>query len=173
MSAVQFCPSAPQEFQGLTLYKRKSFFHFVGSFVPCLSLICDLGYPIRGIRRYLLILPDVLVGLSVCAPACSLGQDSVRKDCRVFVSGSMRALPLVGVARSEERMFRAPSTPFPKIQAKAPMRVSVHGSFLDIESPRGGVPRRLAVNKKEKSCGKIESSLPFVGVSRRRVYVVG
>ena len=103
---------------------------------------------------------QMLVCLSGSAPAIRCGQRIADGAAIVYAAGNLRAHPSAGEARLQNAAFRSPSTPLPKNQANAPMRMPGRRYFLAIERPRGGVPRLSATNEKEKFRVKIESSVP-------------
>lgn len=105
---------------------------------------------------------QMLVCISGSAPAIRCGQRIADGVAIVYAAGNLRAHPSAGEARLQNAAFRSPSTPLPKNQANAPMRMPGRRYFLAIERPRGGVPRLSTANKKEKFRVKIESSVPPV-----------
>ena len=162
MSAVQFCPSAPYRFQGLTQYKRESFFCFLAVFLPNLSLLCGCGFHVSVIcSPYAYsFLPCIRAGAPVYTIVQRLPyrhQSSLHSSSQVIsreeASGSSCALQrgqVAGasyVAGAAGAQGGAPAPlPAPLLQERQGKRswptarpVVFHGSFHAPRS-RGGLP---------------------------------
>lgn len=110
----------------------------------------------------------LLVWLFVSAPATYRECATLYGITSTYAAKSLRALPFAGEARLQKSGRHLPFHPSPKNQANVPMRTACHGSFRSHHRLRGACPRLSVANKKEKSCGKIES-LSVVVVWRENV----